>query len=114
MTVTVHVAPQRRHPVDVRVAIDVVEIGPAAPVDDQRRLLLAPAELLGERVPDVPAVRVLNGRGGVHGKTLARGSVGTVARSNSARELDRGLLARSIAAGRPALEAVAHRQPRAA
>jgi hypothetical protein len=34
VTVTVHVAPQRRHSVDVNVAVDVVQVRPGAPVDD--------------------------------------------------------------------------------
>src|SRR5947199_3689202 len=56
MPVTVHVAPQRRDAVDVRVAVAVVQIRALGVVDHQRRLLRTPGLLLGERMPQMAAV----------------------------------------------------------
>jgi hypothetical protein len=55
VAVAVDVAPERRHTVDVPSAVDVDQVGALGAVDDQR-LLLDPALLLGERVPEVGAV----------------------------------------------------------
>jgi hypothetical protein len=50
VAVAVDVAPQRRDAVDVGIAVGVVEIGSLGSIDDERRGLVAPAALLGERV----------------------------------------------------------------
>ncbi len=55
MAVAVDVAPQRRDAVEIAVAVRVVERATLGALDDQR-LLLAPALLLGERVPERPLV----------------------------------------------------------
>jgi hypothetical protein len=55
VAVAVHVAPERRHAVDVAAAVDVDQIGALRTLDDERRLL-GPAALLGERVPKMGAV----------------------------------------------------------
>lgn len=57
MPVTVHVAPQRRGAVDVAVAVDVDEVGALGPLDDDR-VLLDPATLLREWVPEVLVVEL--------------------------------------------------------
>ena len=65
MGVPVDVAPQRRGAVDVCLAVGVVERAPLGPLDDQR-LLLGPALLLGERVPEdafVQCCELLRGHG---------------------------------------------------
>jgi hypothetical protein len=61
MPVTVHVAPERRHAVDVAPPVDVDEVGPLGALDDQRLLVLPPS-LLRERVPEMGAV----GGGEIH------------------------------------------------
>src|SRR5438105_4251967 len=66
MTVPVHVAPQRRDAVDVRVAVGVVQIGALRVVDHERELLGAPRVLLGERMPEMTAVRGGELGGGAH------------------------------------------------
>ena len=67
--VAVNVAPQRRDAVDVAVAVDVDQVGALAALDDHR-VLLGPAALLGERMPEIAAV----GGCQVHrGARLARG-----------------------------------------
>ncbi len=48
-------APQRRHAVDVAPPVDVDQVGALAALDDHR-LLVGPASLLGERVPEVSAI----------------------------------------------------------
>ena len=53
--VAVDVAPQRRGAVEVGVAVGVVERAALGPLDDER-VLLGPALLLGERVPQDPLV----------------------------------------------------------
>ena len=55
MAMAVHVAPQRRDAVDVAAAVGVDQVGALAALDDQRVLLL-PALLLRERMPEVTAV----------------------------------------------------------
>src|SRR4051794_36017291 len=55
MPVAMHVAPQRRNAVDVAAAFGVDERRPLGALDDDR-LLLDPALLLGERVPDVAVI----------------------------------------------------------
>ena len=55
MAVAVDVAPQRRDAVDVGVAVGVPERAALGALDDQR-VLVAPALLLGERVPEDGAV----------------------------------------------------------
>ena len=56
MAMPVNVAPQRRDAVDVRVAVDVIQVGPLGAIDHERWLALAPGLLLGERMPEVAAV----------------------------------------------------------
>src|SRR5581483_3410416 len=56
VAVAMNVAPQRGHAVDVGVPIGVVQIDPFGLLDDQRFLVLAPGALLGEGVPEMPAV----------------------------------------------------------
>jgi hypothetical protein len=68
----VHVAPERRHAVDVAAAFGVDEVGALGALDDQG-LLLLPPPLLGERVPEIAAVVVDE----AHAAKLARGVVGT-------------------------------------
>ncbi len=58
MAVPVDVAPERGDAVDVAVAVDVDEVGTLRALDDQL-LLLLPAALLRERMPEVCAVRRL-------------------------------------------------------
>ena len=55
VAVAVDVAPERRRPVDVAGAVGGDQVGPLAALDDERILLL-PAALLGERMPQVPVV----------------------------------------------------------
>jgi hypothetical protein len=55
VAVAVHVAPERRHAVDVAAALDVDQVGALGTLDDQR-WLLGPASLLGERVPKMGVV----------------------------------------------------------
>ena len=67
--VAVDVAPQRRGAVEVGVAVGVVERAALGPLDDQR-VLLAPALLLRERVPQDPLVDVLRARAWSCSRTL--------------------------------------------
>src|SRR5689334_7691431 len=53
----VHVAPERRRPVQVPPSLGVEQVGALAALDHQR-LLLAPPLLLGEGVPDVVAIEL--------------------------------------------------------
>ena len=62
VAVTVDVAPQRRHAVDVSLPVGVDQVGALGALDDQR-LLALPAPLLRERVPEVAAIV----RGEAHG-----------------------------------------------
>ena len=57
----VNVAPERRDAVDVAAALRVDQARPLGPLHDQR-ILGAPAALLGERMPEVSAIR----RGQIH------------------------------------------------
>ena len=52
VAVAVDVAPERRDAVDVAPAVDVDQVGALGALDDER-LLLHPAALLGERVPEM-------------------------------------------------------------
>ena len=63
VAVAVDVAPQRRDPVDVAAAARVDQIGALAALDDER-LLVLPAALLGERMPE----DVRSARGQVHAR----------------------------------------------
>ena len=66
VAVAVDVAPQRRDAVDVGAAVGVDQVGALRGGDDDRRLLVLPAALLGERVPEDAAVE--GGElGGIHG-----------------------------------------------
>ena len=56
VAVAVDVAPERGDAVDVAAAVGVDQVGALGALDDQR-LLLAPGALLGERMPEVGAVR---------------------------------------------------------
>src|SRR2546421_248240 len=56
VSVAVDVAPQRGDAVDVRVAVGVIEVRALGVVDYHGGLLGAPLLLLGERVPQMPAV----------------------------------------------------------
>ena len=56
VAVPVDVAPQRRDAVDVATAVDVDEVGALGALDDQR-LIVDPAALLGEGMPDVSVIR---------------------------------------------------------
>ena len=77
MPMTVDVAPQRRDAIDVDVAVGVVEVGALGAVDDQRRLLLTPAKLLGERMPEDPAIGGREICAAAHARKLERRPVGT-------------------------------------
>ena len=57
VAVAVDVAPERGDPVEVAAALGVDQVGALGPLDHQR-LFLAPALLLGERVPEVVAVEL--------------------------------------------------------
>jgi hypothetical protein len=55
VAVPVHVAPQRRDAVDVAPALDVDELAAVGRLDD-RSVLLRPALLLGEGVPEIRSI----------------------------------------------------------
>ena len=57
VAMAVDVAPERRDAVEVAAALGVDQVGALAALDHQR-LFLAPALLLGERVPDVVAIEL--------------------------------------------------------
>ena len=57
VAMAVDVAPERGDAVDVAAAVGVDQVGALGPLDHQR-LFLAPALLLGERVPEVVAVEL--------------------------------------------------------
>jgi hypothetical protein len=71
--VAVHVAPQRRDAVDVAAALGIEQVDAVGALD-RRRVLVLPAALLGERMPDEAAVV---GREG-HVAKVSPGRDGTV------------------------------------
>jgi hypothetical protein len=66
VAVPVDVAPERRDAVDVAVAVDVDQVRALGPIDDQQ-VLVHPALLLRERVPEMCAI----GGGEIHAATVA-------------------------------------------
>ena len=84
--VAVDVAPQRRDAVEVGVAVGVVERAALGALDDQR-VLLGPALLLRERVPEHPLVDVLRARAWSWRRTLGAGPDETATPSRAGRAL---------------------------
>ena len=66
VAMAVDVAPQRRHAVEVGVAVGVEQRAAVRALDEQHLLVLRPPLLLGERVPQDAAVG-LGELAGVHG-----------------------------------------------
>src|ERR1035441_6016419 len=84
VAMTVDVAPQRRDAVDVGAAVGVVQIGSLLAFDHQRGLVLAPALLLSEGMPQVAEIGGDQIGGGAHGEKLAPDAVGTNLSRNAA------------------------------